>query len=74
MDADGSPEPTYDALRKALVKAIKSKRETRYHTAKCAEIDRKTLDRFLDEESNIRLSTVEHLAEWLGLELRPKAK
>jgi hypothetical protein len=58
-------------LTKALRRAIADRKETRYATAKGAGIDYAALVRFLDGKADVRLSTVERLAGYLNLELRP---
>jgi hypothetical protein len=58
----------------ALKRAIAARKETRYATALHAEINYRTLQRWLDEDADIRLSTVQALADYLGLELKPKSK
>jgi hypothetical protein len=58
-------------IQEALRKAIRLRRETRYQIAKGAALGQKVLPRFLDQGTDIQLSTLEALAEYLGLELRP---
>ncbi len=52
-----------DQLRDAIDRSGLS----RYRIAKDADVDYMALWRFLDEDRDIRLSTVERLAEYLGL-------
>jgi hypothetical protein len=59
-------------IEKAIRKAIKDREESKYATAKGADLDYASFVRFLDGKADVRLSTVEALAEYLGLELRPK--
>jgi hypothetical protein len=55
--------------------AIEAADVTLYRTAKDAEVDWGTIQRFLDgSRPNIRIDTVDKLCEHLGLELRPKTK
>jgi DNA-binding phage protein len=61
-------------IERAIKRAIAARKETRYVTAKEAGVNYATLFRFLDDDADIRLSTVEALAEYLGLELKPKSK
>jgi hypothetical protein len=60
-----------DILREAAVGAIESGRETRYSLAKQCRLDYPSLARWLDEGRDIRLSTVDAIAEYLGLTLAP---
>lgn len=46
--------------------------KTRYEIAKGAGIKYSTLANWLDEDRDIRLSTVSALAEYLRLELKPR--
>ena len=61
-------------LERAIKKAITARRESRYATAKGAGLNYSALVRFLDSEADVRLSTVEALANYLALELKPKSK
>jgi hypothetical protein len=54
-----------------LRRAVAARKETRYASAHNAGITYRTFARWLDEEADIRLSTVEALATYLGLELKP---
>lgn len=56
-------------LRKAVEEEIASSRETRYSLAKAAGIDYYSFTRWLDENRDIRASTIDALAEYLCLEL-----
>jgi hypothetical protein len=70
------PDPMEDHqmrnIEKAIRKAIADRDESRYATAKGARLDYASFVRFLDGKADVRLSTVEALAEYLQLELRPK--
>jgi DNA-binding phage protein len=59
-------------LNRAIVAA--EKKVTRYRIAKDSEISYDVLARFLDRDSDIKLSTVDSLAEYLDLELKPKSR
>ena len=61
-------------LSKQLKRAITATKETRYRVAKDSGVGYATLMRFLDENRDIRLSTVEALAKYLNLELKPARK
>ena len=50
-----------------LLEAIEESGLTRYSIAKDAGVDYYTLARFLDEGRDIRLSTVQKLAEYFGM-------
>lgn len=53
--------------------AIESSDETYYRIAVDSEVDWGTLQRFVDgRRPNIRIDTVDKLADYFGLELRPK--
>ena len=55
--------------------AIEAADVTLYRTARDAEVDWGTIQRFLDgSRPNIRIDTVDKLCESLGLELRPKRR
>ena len=60
-----------ESLR-AAVKAVMARGTTRYRIAKGAGLDHTALSRFLAEGRDVRASTVDRLAEFLGLELGPK--
>ena len=60
--------PLSASLRKAVEAAVKEG-ETRYSVAKGAGVDYSVLVRWLDEGRDIRLSTVDQIAEYLGLDL-----
>jgi len=57
-----------------LKRSIESSGKTRYAIAKGAGVEYSVLLRFLDHGRDIRLSTVEALAEYLGLEMKPARK
>jgi len=57
-----------DTLRKAVLTCKK----TRYAVAVGSGIDHAVLRRFMRKERDIKLSTAEHLADFLGLELTSK--
>jgi hypothetical protein len=59
-----------EQLRKAVNDAI-ARGTTRYAIAKGAGIKYTTFVRWLDEDRDIRLSTVSRLADYLNLEFRP---
>jgi len=59
-----------DTLRKAVLNCKKS----RYAVAVGAGIDHAVLRRFMRKERDIKLSTAEHLAEFLDLELTKRRK
>jgi hypothetical protein len=62
-------------VERAIKRAIAARKETRYVTAKASGVSYPTVFRFLDSEgADIRLSTVETLVEYLGLEVKPKGK
>jgi DNA-binding Xre family transcriptional regulator len=58
-------------IEQALRRAIAARKETRYATARNANVTYTTLARWLDKGSDIRLSTIEALCGYLGLELKP---
>jgi len=62
-----------EQLERALAAAEK-RGESRYLIAREAKVNYAVLARFLNEGTDIKLSTVDRLAEYLGLELRPKPK
>ncbi|MFH1267606.1 MAG: helix-turn-helix transcriptional regulator [Planctomycetota bacterium] len=57
---------------RAAVKAEMRRGTTRYRIAEDSGVDLTALSRFLTEDRHIRASTVDALAEYLGLELGPK--
>lgn len=59
-------------LSERLRKAVISSKKTRYAIAVGAGIDHAVLRRFMRGERDIKLTTAEHLAEYLELELAPK--
>jgi len=64
--------PISEALR-AAVKTALERGVTRYRIAKDAGLDHTALSRFLAQGRDVRVSTVDALADYLGLELRPKS-
>lgn len=62
------------AIERAIRKAIAARKETRYRTAKDSGVDYAALARFLDGKASLKLESVELLAEYLMLELKPKSK
>ena len=62
-----------EQLRKTI-EAAERRGVTRYRIAKDAGIGYDILARFLDHDRDIRLSTVDHLAAYFGLELKPSRK
>jgi transcriptional regulator with XRE-family HTH domain len=59
-------------LSERLRKAVLSSKKTRYAIAVGSGVDHAVLRRFMRGERDIKLTTAEHLAEYLGLELGPK--
>jgi hypothetical protein len=59
-------------LSERLRKAVISSKKTRYAIAVGAGVDHAVLRRFMRGERDIKLTTAEHLAEYLELELVPK--
>ncbi len=59
-----------DSLR-AAVQAALAEGATRYQVGKGAGVDHTVLSRFLFEGRDVRVSTVDALAGYLGLELTP---
>ena len=57
---------------RATVKEAMRRGVTRYRIAKDSGVDHTALSRFLEEGRDLRVSTVDALAEYLGLELGPK--
>lgn len=60
-----------EALRTA-VKATLAGGATRYQVAKGSGVDHTNLSRFLFEGRDVRVSTVDRLSKFLGLELQQK--
>ena len=60
-----------EVLREATVALIDSGVATRYSVAKDSGVGYDTLVRWLDEGRDIRASTIDALAAYLGLELLP---
>ena len=60
-----------ETLRAAL-KAAETSGVTRYRISKETGVDHTNLTRFLRERRDVRVSTVDALADFLGLELAPK--
>ena len=60
-----------ETLRAAITAAMR-RGVTRYRIAKDSGVDHTALSRFLTEGRDIRVSTVDALASYLGLELQPK--
>jgi DNA-binding Xre family transcriptional regulator len=62
-------------VSKQLRDAIESQDVTLYRISRDAEVDWGTLQRFIDgRRPDIRMSTVDKLCEYLGLELQTKKK
>ena len=61
-----------EQLKSYIAKRMET--ETRYAIAKGAGVKFSTLSRFIEEGRDIRASTIDALADYLGLELRSKAK
>ncbi len=59
-------------LSESLRKAVITSKKTRYAIAVGAGVDHAVLRRFMKGERDIKLTTAEHLAEYLELELSPK--
>jgi hypothetical protein len=59
-------------LSERLRKAVLTSKQTRYAIAIGSGVDHAVLRRFMRGERDIKLTTAEHLAEYLGLELAPK--
>ena len=59
-------------LRAAIREAM-SHGKTRYVISRDTRVDHTALSRFLAHGRDVRLSTVDALADYLGLELRPKS-
>ena len=62
------------AIGRTLRRAIAARKETRYRTAKDSGVDYAALARFLDGKASLKLESVELLAAYLGLELKPKGR
>lgn len=56
-------------IDQAIRRAIKKSGETRYRIAVGAGVDHAVLRRYLDEQADVRLSTVEALAAYLGVKV-----
>jgi hypothetical protein len=56
-------------LKTAVNDAVESGRETRYSIAKNAGLDYASFIRWLDEDRDIRASTIDKLASYFGLSL-----
>lgn len=61
-------------LSETLRKAVIASKKTRYAVAVGSGVDHAVLRRFMRKERDIKLSTAEHLADFLGLELRKRRK
>jgi hypothetical protein len=59
-------------LSESLRKAVITSKKTRYAIAIGSGVDHAVLRRFMRGERDIKLTTAEHLAEFLELELAPK--
>jgi transcriptional regulator with XRE-family HTH domain len=59
-------------LSESLRKAVINSKKTRYAIAIGAGVDHAVLRRFMRGERDIKLTTAEHLADFLGLELTHK--
>ncbi len=60
-----------DTLRAAIHDAM-ARGTTRYAISRDSGVDHSGLSRFLAEGRDLRASTIDRLAEFLGLELAPK--
>jgi transcriptional regulator with XRE-family HTH domain len=58
------------SISEELKSAIKASKETRYAIAVNSKVDHAVLRRFMSGERDIKLSTAERLAQYLGLELK----
>lgn len=56
-------------IDQAIRRAIKKSGKTRYAIAKGAGVDYATFSRYLDEGRDVRLSTIEALAAYLGIKV-----
>ena len=62
-------------IRQVLLKAIKDSGETRYRICQETGLNSPALSRFISgERPDVRLCTVQTLADYFGLELRPKTR
>jgi transcriptional regulator with XRE-family HTH domain len=61
-------------LSESLRKAVLASKKTRYAIAVGSGVDHAVLRRFMKGERDIKLTTAEHLADFLDLELSPKKK
>lgn len=61
-------------MREALLAALRQSGLSRYQIAKRTGVQQAILSRFVSRNKDLRLATVEKLAEFLGLELRPADK
>ena len=61
-------------LSETLRKAVLTSKKTRYAVAVGSGVDHAVLRRFMRKERDIKLTTAEHLADFLGLELRSTRK
>jgi plasmid maintenance system antidote protein VapI len=61
-------------VSESLKRAIETADVSRYRMAKDTGIDQPTLSRFINGERPLVLDKVDILADYLGLELKPKAK
>jgi transcriptional regulator with XRE-family HTH domain len=59
-------------LSETLRKAVIASKKTRYAVAVGSGVDHAVLRRFMRKERDIKLSTAEHLADFLGLEFRKR--
>jgi len=67
----GEVEMTVSETLRAAVKGAMRRGVTRYRIAKDSGVDHTALSRFVTEGRDVRLSTVDALAGYLGFELRP---
>ena len=61
-------------VREALLKAIRESGLSRYEISKRTGIEQATLSLFVRDRAGLTLGTIETLAGFLGLELRPGHK
>jgi hypothetical protein len=61
-------------LSESLRKAVLASKKSRYAVANGSGVDHAVLRRFMRGERDIKLTTAEHLAEFLELELAPKKR
>jgi transcriptional regulator with XRE-family HTH domain len=59
-----------DSISEALRRAIESSQLSRYQICKRTGVSESTLSRFMSGEASLKLTTVDQLAEVLGIELR----